>query len=118
MPGSTVWCNSSDTFDQGNYFWIYNINFNLDSDLKKQYLYIKLSELIYKCRSLDPLVSLLSKNRIFAKFTFYDHFRNLIFPNQSKAIDDLGLLPLPYSGKNFSVIMSGRDMMGITNRNW
>jgi superfamily II DNA/RNA helicase len=40
---------------------------------------------------------------------------NLIFPNQyKKAIDDLGFTtPTPIQEKSFSVIMSGRDMMGI-----
>jgi ATP-dependent RNA helicase RhlE len=39
-------------------------------------------------------------------------FEQFNLQNQSKAIDDLGFTP-SYSGKNFSVIMSGRDMMGI-----
>jgi hypothetical protein len=44
---------------------------------------------------------------------FYDHFRTINLQNQSKAIDDLGFTTLLYSGKNFSVIMSGRDMMEL-----
>jgi ATP-dependent RNA helicase RhlE len=39
-------------------------------------------------------------------------FEQFNLQNQSKAIDDLGFTTY-YSGKNFSVIMSGRDMMGL-----
>jgi ATP-dependent RNA helicase RhlE len=39
-------------------------------------------------------------------------FEQFNLQNQSKAIDDLGFTP-SYSGKNFSVIMSGRDMMEL-----
>jgi ATP-dependent RNA helicase RhlE len=41
-------------------------------------------------------------------------FEQFNLPNQSKAIDDLGFTtPTPIQEKTFSVIMSGRDMMGI-----
>jgi hypothetical protein len=38
---------------------------------------------------------------------------HLIFKISQKAIDDLGFTTYSYSGKNFSVIMSGRDMMEL-----
>jgi ATP-dependent RNA helicase RhlE len=40
-------------------------------------------------------------------------FEQFNLPKSVKKADDLGFTTLPYSGKNFSVIMSGRDMMGI-----
>ena len=57
-----------------------------------------------------------SKKRIFAaNLDFMNTFEQFNLPKSvQKAIDDLGFVtPTPIQKKSFSVIMSGRDMMGI-----
>jgi ATP-dependent RNA helicase RhlE len=54
-----------------------------------------------------------SKNVSCTKFKQMSTFEQFNLPNLSKKIDDLDLLLQLLSKKNFSVIMSGRDMMGI-----
>jgi superfamily II DNA/RNA helicase len=97
---------------------IYNI-LTWDSDLNKTILLLTEAAKVYY-RRLHPISIFTFKNRIFVQnIRFMTTFNFNLPKSVQKAIDDLGFTTPTYSGKNFSVIMSGRDMMGIAQTgNW